>query len=443
MTGPEGGRIRDVSDSKADNDTGEEPIQGSIPALPTVTISREEIAGRSRNLLLLVVRLLFLVLLVSVSMLTIAGRSGGASFQLQTFFGVVLASASIGTIVIVLDAMTPNKRLTSVVGVYLGICFGLIAAVAIGFLLDVVVKALAGDEETAVSVYLGVAKAALALVLCYLSVSVVLTTKDDFRLVIPYVEFARQMRGVRPLAIDTSVLIDGRIDSVGQAGFVDAPILIPTFVLEELQRLADSEDRQKRIRGRRGLDMVATLQQNPYLDVAVEDTRPDGVGVDAMLVRLALDQELRILTNDQNLQRVAEINGLPVLNLNDLAGALRSSAVPGDRMEIEIVKPGETDGQGVGYLADGTMVVVEGGGGRIGTVVIASVTNALQTSAGRMIFAKTEDQKGGTPKPESDKHADSSGESLRAAATRQPKSTGPGPRSDDKRPPRGGRSRRG
>ncbi|MCP4837540.1 MAG: PIN/TRAM domain-containing protein [Phycisphaera sp.] len=432
-----------MSDSKADNDTSGEPIEGSIPALPTVTVSREEIAGRSRNLLLLVVRLLFLVLLVSVSMLTIAGRSGGASFQLQTFFGVFLASASIGTIVIVLDAMTPNKRLSSVVGVYLGICFGLIAAVAIGFLLDVVVKALAGEEESAVSVYLGVAKAALALVLCYLSVSVVLTTKDDFRLVIPYVEFARQMRGVRPLAIDTSVLIDGRIDSVGQAGFIEAPILIPTFVLEELQRLADSEDRQKRIRGRRGLDMVATLQQNPYLDVAVEDTRPDGVGVDAMLVRLALDQELRILTNDQNLQRVAEINGLPVLNLNDLAGALRSSAVPGDRMEIEIVKPGETDGQGVGYLADGTMVVVDGAGGRIGTMVIASVTNALQTSAGRMIFAKTDDQKGGTATPKADKAADSSGKSLRAAATRQPRSKGPGPRADDTRPPRGGRSRRG
>lgn len=443
MTAPEGGRIHHVSDSKADNDSAGEPIEGSIPALPTATVSREEIAGRSRNLLLLVVRLLFLVLLVSVSMLTIAGRSGGASFQLQTFFGVFLASASIGTIVIVLDAMTPNKRLSSVVGVYLGICFGLIAAVAIGFLLDVVVKALAGEEESAVSVYLGVAKAALALVLCYLSVSVVLTTKDDFRLVIPYVEFARQMRGVRPLAIDTSVLIDGRIDSVGQAGFIEAPILIPTFVLEELQRLADSEDRQKRIRGRRGLDMVATLQQNPYLDVAVEDTRPDGVGVDAMLVRLALDQELRILTNDQNLQRVAEINGLPVLNLNDLAGALRSSAVPGDRMEIEIVKPGETDGQGVGYLADGTMVVVDGAGGRIGTMVIASVTNALQTSAGRMIFAKTDDQKGGTATPEADKGADSSGKSLRAAATRQPRSTGPGPRADDTRPPRGGRSRRG
>ncbi|MBC03951.1 MAG: PIN/TRAM domain-containing protein [Phycisphaerae bacterium] len=413
-------------------------VPEDMPA-PSTARSNGETQEGSRNLLLLVVRLLFLVLLVSISMLTIAGRSGDASFRLQTFIGVFLASASIGTIVIVLDAMTPNKRLSSVVGVYLGVCFGLIAAIAVGFLLDVVAQALAGaDGRDAVgSVYLGVTKAVLALVLCYLSVSVVLTTKDDFRLVIPYVEFARQVRGVRPLLIDTSVLIDGRIDSVGQAGFVDAPILITTFVLEELQRLADSQDRQKRIRGRRGLDMVSKLQENPYLDVAIEDTKPDGVGVDAMLVQLALDQEFRILTNDQNLRRVAEINGLPVLNLNELAGALRSSAVPGDRLEIEIVKPGESSGQGVGYLDDGTMVVVDGGGAHVGSVVTSQVTNALQTNAGRMIFARTADA------PARNDPEEDSGDSLRSAATRQPRATGPGPRADGDRPPRGGRPRRG
>ena len=128
-----------------------------------------------------------------------------------------------------------------------------------------------GADDGVVPVYLGVSKAALALVLCYLSVSVVLTTKDDFRLVIPYVEFARQARGVRAIVVDTSALIDGRIDSVGQAGFIDAPIIILGFVLEELQRLADSDDRQRRFRGRRGLDMVARLQQNPFLDVAIDE----------------------------------------------------------------------------------------------------------------------------------------------------------------------------
>jgi uncharacterized protein YacL len=390
-----------------------------------------------RGLLLLVVRLLFLVLLVSVSMLTIAGRSGATEFQWQTVFGVLLASAAVGTIVIVVDAMTPSKRLSSVVGVYLGICFGLLAAVAIGSLVDVVARALSPDDDV-VSVYLGVSKAALALILCYLSVSVVLTTKDDFRLVIPYVEFARQARGVRAMVVDTSALIDGRIDSVGQAGFIDAPVIIPGFVLEELQRLADSDDRQRRFRGRRGLDMVTRLQQNPFLDVAIDDTRPDGVGVDAMLVSLAREQEMRILTNDQNLRRIAEINGLRVLSLNDLAAGLRAAAIPGDQVEIEIVKRGENAEQGVGYLPDGTMVVVEHGASRVGESIVATVTNIVQTSAGRLVFARA-----GT-EPLSDEEAAQArqGSTLREAATRQPKSLGPGPRAEGERSPRGGRARR-
>jgi uncharacterized protein YacL len=390
-----------------------------------------------RGLLLLVVRLLFLVLLVSVSMLTIAGRSGATEFQWQTVFGVLLASAAVGTIVIVVDAMTPSKRLSSVVGVYLGICFGLLAAVAIGSLVDVVARALSPDDDV-VSVYLGVSKAALALILCYLSVSVVLTTKDDFRLVIPYVEFARQARGVRTMVVDTSALIDGRIDSVGQAGFIDAPVIIPGFVLEELQRLADSDDRQRRFRGRRGLDMVTRLQQNPFLDVAIDDTRPDGVGVDAMLVSLAREQEMRILTNDQNLRRIAEINGLRVLSLNDLAAGLRAAAIPGDQVEIEIVKRGENAEQGVGYLPDGTMVVVEHGASRVGESIVATVTNIVQTSAGRLVFARA-----GT-EPLSDEEAAQArqGSTLREAATRQPKSLGPGPRAEGERSPRGGRARR-
>lgn len=425
-------------------DPTEETSSESPSAVPILEPMTEE---RSRNLLLLVVRLLFLVLLVSISLLTIAGTTEGASFRPQTFIGVFLASAAVGTIVIVLDAMTPNKRLSSVVGVYLGICFGLIAAVAIGFLIDVVAKALGGDQtdQGAMTVYLGISKAALALILCYLSVSVVLTTKDDFRLVIPYVEFARQVRGVRPLLVDTSALIDGRIDAVGQAGFVDAPILIPEFVLEELQRLADSSDRQKRIRGRRGLDTVTQLQQNPFLDTAIDRSRPEGVGVDAMLVRMARDQDMRILTNDQNLRRVAEINGLPVLNLNDLGVAVRTTAVPGESMQLEIVKRGESAGQGVGYLDDGTMVVVEGAADSVGGLIEVVVNNALQTSAGRMIFARL--SSGRTPEASPATPSEPPAETetpsdLRSAATRQPRATGPGPRADQDRPPRGGRGGR-
>ena len=390
-------------------------------------------ASRSHRLLLLVVRLLFLVLLVSISMLTIAGRATGPQeFQLQTFLGVLLASTAIGTIVIVLDAMTPNKRLSSVVGVYMGICFGLIAAVAISFLIDTVVNAMGGaDGKT--SVYLGVSKAVLALVICYLSVSVVLTTKDDFRVVLPYVEFARQVRGIRPMLLDTATLVDGRIDSLGQAGFIDAPILIPEFVLEELQALSDSLDRQKRLRGRRGLDIVAKMQQNAFLDVAIDSTRPPGVGVDAMLVEMAREGDLRILTSDLNLRKIAEINGVTVLNMNDVARSLRHASIPGDTIEIELVKTGEEPEQAVGYLPDGTMVVVQGGGQLLGKSVPVVVTNSLQTAAGRMIFARLESAED----PQESNPA--AKRTVARAATNQPKTTGPGPRAGSE--PEGGRGR--
>ncbi len=379
----------------------------------------------SRGLLLLVVRLLFLVLLVAVSMLIFAGEAAGVEFQPQTFLGVFLASTAVGIIVILIDALTPNKRLSSVVGVYLGICFGLISAVAIGALIDVISNALGiADAQGPTPILLAVSKATIALIICYFSVSVVLTTKDDFRLVIPYVEFARQVRGVRPLLVDTSALIDGRIDEVGRSGFIDAPILITSFVLEELQRLADSEDRQKRFRGKRGLDMVGKLQHNPYLDVSIDGSRPEGVGVDAKLVKLARDADFRLLSSDQNLLRVAEIHDVTVLNLNDLASALKTSAIPGDTLVVEIIKAGENPDQGVGYLPDGTMVVVDACAQRLGETLEVSVTNALQTSAGKMIFASI---------PATD--ATNTPRALRDAAVSQPKAKGPGPRGsgDDQR----------
>lgn len=355
-------------------------------------------------------------------MLIFAGEASGFEFQPQTFLGVFVASTAVGIIVILLDALTPNKRLSSVVGVYLGICFGLISAVAIGALIDVIANALGvADAERPVPILLAVSKAAIALIICYLSVSVVLTTKDDFRLVIPYVEFARQVRGVRPLLIDTSAIIDGRIDEVGRSGFIDAPILITAFVLEELQQLADSDDRQKRFRGRRGLEMVSKLQQNPYLDVSIENSRPEGVGVDAKLVKLARDSEFRILSSDQNLLRIAEINDVEILNLNDVASALKTTALPGDLLEVEIIKNGENPSQGVGYLPDGTMVVVDNCVDRIGQTVQVSVTNALQTSAGRMIFANLPGAKDEPRGPQG----------MREAATSQPKAKGPGPKSGE------------
>ncbi len=374
---------------------------------------------QSHKLLLMAVRLLFMVLLVVVTLLTIASeeRRLPQDFDFSTFFGLLIAATALGVIVLVIDTILPNKRLTSIVGVYLGIGAGLLMALALGFLIDVVAEAW-GLSGGRMDTYRGLIKVVIAIVLCYLSVSIVLTTKDDFRMVIPYVEFAKQVRGIRPLVLDTSVLIDGRIESFGTTGFLDAPLIVPQFVIDELQRLSDSGDKMKRARGRRGLTMVGKLQENPYLDVSIDNAEVTGHAVDHMLLEMAKDQNLRILTTDYNLNKVAQIQGVTVLNINDLANTLKSQAIPGETLHIEIVKPGEGPSQGVGYMPDGTMVVVENAASHVGDSVTLTVTNSLQTSAGRMIFGKvTEDA------PHDSDETDGAVSHMAKAATKQPRST--------------------
>ncbi|MHC4275239.1 MAG: hypothetical protein ACYSUR_16445, partial [Planctomycetota bacterium] len=377
-------------------------------APPSVVAEQER---RSQKLLLLVVRLLFLVLLVTVTLLTAASAADRPEeFEFTTLIGLFIGTAAVGVIVLVMDARTPNKRLTSVVGVYLGICVGLIGALAIGALIDVVAEAweLKGGRP---EIYLGLMKVMIAIVLCYLAVSVVLTTKDDFRLVIPYVEFSKQVRGVRPLLLDSSALIDGRVEGLGQTGFLAAPMVVPQFVLDELQTLADSGDKLKRGRGRRGLDIVSRLQASPHLDVSIDDSNVTGLSVDHKLLQMASDQNLRVLTTDYNLDKVAEIQGVPVLNINELAQSLKSQVVPGEAIAVDIVKRGESAQQGVGYLPDGTMVVVEEAADHIGGRIMAIVTNSLQTSAGRMIFGRVAGE---------DEAPAGTVERMAAAATHQP-----------------------
>jgi uncharacterized protein YacL len=378
----------DASIEASSSTTSPEPaaeVRESRFVTPSSEMKREL---RSQKLLMLVVRSLFLVLLVVVSVATLMSEGTRfEDFDPGTFFTVVIVAFAIGLFVLFLDAILPTKRLTSVVGVYLGICAGLLLALAVGALIDVMADAwdLTGGR---MDVYRGLAKVIIAIVLCYLSVSVVLTTKDDFRLVIPYVEFSKQVRGIRPLLVDTSVLIDGRVESLGNTGFIDAPLIVPQFVIDELQQLADSSDKLKRARGRRGLNMLTKLQESPFLDLSLDTTQMTGRSVDHMLLDMAKEQNLRILTTDYNLNKVAQIQGVSVLNINDLANAVKSTAMPGETMSIEIIKAGESPTQGVGYMPDGTMVVVEHAADHIGHSVMLTVTNSLQTSAGRMIFGR-------------------------------------------------------
>ncbi|MHC4991828.1 MAG: TRAM domain-containing protein, partial [Planctomycetota bacterium] len=324
--------------------------------------------------------------------------------------GPFLATLALGIVVVLVDNATPNKQLASVFGIYLGIVAGLVGALAIGALLDLVAESWELNSTRIGQAYIGLTKLAIGITLCYLAVSIVLTTKDDLRVVIPYVEFSKQVRGVRPMVLDTSALIDGRIEGLGATGFLDAPLIVPQFVIDELQTLADSSDKLKRARGRRGLGMVSTLQGDPVVDVTI-DTSDDVVGrsVDHKLLQLAAQQHLRILTTDYNLNKVAQIQGVQVLNLNDLSNAIRSQAIPGETIPVEVVKTGEGEGQGVGYLPDGTMVVIESAADAVGETLNVTVTNSLQTSAGRMIFARRADR------------ADTAGDRMAQAATGQPR----------------------
>jgi uncharacterized protein YacL len=216
---------------------------------------------------------------------------------------------------------------------------------------------------------------------------------------------------VRPLLLDSSALIDGRVEGLGQTGFLAAPMVVPQFVLDELQTLADSGDKLKRGRGRRGLDIVSRLQASPHLDVSIDDSNVTGLSVDHKLLQMASDQNLRVLTTDYNLDKVAEIQGVPVLNINELAQSLKSQVVPGEAIAVDIVKRGESAQQGVGYLPDGTMVVVEEAADHIGGRIMAIVTNSLQTSAGRMIFGRVAGE---------DEAPAGTVERMAAAATHQP-----------------------
>jgi len=189
--------------------------------------------------------------------------------------------------------------------------------------------------------------------------------------------------------LDTSVIIDGRIADITETGFVEGPVLIPQFVLSELQHIADSSDPVKRTRGKRGLEVLHHIQKQADVDVKIIDTDyPSVREVDAKLVELAKEVRGKIVTNDSNLNKVAALQGISVLNINELANSLKPVVLPGEEMNVKILKEGKEMGQGVAYLDDGTMIVVDNGKRQIGRTVDVVVTSVLQTPAGRMIFAR-------------------------------------------------------
>lgn len=231
--------------------------------------------------------------------------------------------------------------------------------------------------------------------LCYLAIIVLTLRQNDLRSALSFLRIGRSGGAVekpdeeRVMLLDTSVIIDGRISDICKTGFLRSTLLVPNFVLQELQHIADSSDPLRRNRGRRGMDVLKYLQQDcpipiRFTEMDVTEVRE----VDSKLVALARDLNCPIMTNDYNLNRVAELQGVTVLNINDLANAVKSVFLPGEELSVKIVQEGREVGQGVAYLDDGTMVVIEEGRDYINSTVEVVVTKVLQTTAGRMIFAK-------------------------------------------------------
>lgn len=303
----------------------------------------------------------------------------------------------LAALVIATDLLVQRKEITTISAVYFGLLLGLL----LGNLLATGLNPIFFDfpmgmdkelpQDTFVRRCLQVM---LSVICCYICISTLLQTKENFRFIIPFIEFSKQTKGTRPLVLDTSVIIDGRIADVCEARFIDSKIMVPRFVLLELQAVADSGDKLKRNRGRRGLDILKRIQNNKEIDFQLHDGLIPGVAeqgkVDERLVQFTKAVGGKVVTNDFNLNKMAQLEGVEVLNLNELANSLKSVALPGEVLMVRIVKNGDQPGQGVGYLEDGTMVVVEQGRNSIGQEAAVVVTSALQTPAGRMVFGRFE-----------------------------------------------------
>jgi uncharacterized protein YacL len=329
-------------------------------------------------MLVFIIRILFFLAMAATGYAF--GQALGTGNELWGMIGFMAAALG----VIFLDALFRRKDISVISAVFFGLIVGVVVSALLGPVLDMY-QATLGKRGV------DVIKIGIATLSAYLAVSLILQTKDDFRFIIPYIEFAKQHKGGRPLLMDTSVIIDGRIADIAETRFIDAPLVVPRFVLRELQSIADSADKLKRDRGRRGLDILNRLQTTRGVDIRIEDApaqAAQGDGVDQMLVRLAAERSGRILTVDYNLNKVATVSGVQVLNVNDLANALKPSVLPGTALEVSLLRAGQEDGQGVGYLEDGTMVVVEDGKDAVGKSVAITVTNVIQKSAGRIIFGR-------------------------------------------------------
>jgi uncharacterized protein YacL len=293
----------------------------------------------------------------------------------------LLIGFGFGWLMIAIDVMLKGFSLRA----FSAITFGLLLGTAVALLIDNSGLFQNTEEKARWMIRLG-----LFLSFSYIGMILAMrSNKEDFSLIIPYVRFSPQNRPDNFLLLDTSVIIDGRIADLIEAKFLEGIVVVPRFVLKELQQVADSNDPIKRSRGQRGLEMLGRIQRNAGIEVKIHDADfPEETGVDAKLVQLAKNIRAKLFTNDYNLIKVAELQSVNCVNLNELARSMRVVLLPGEVLSLKIAREGRDKGQGLGYLADGTMVVVNNAQSLIGQQVDAQVLNTLQTGAGVMIFAE-------------------------------------------------------
>ncbi len=267
-----------------------------------------------------------------------------------------------------------------------------VVAGSLGLIVGLIIASLLGSTLASIPLAGKFLPTLGSLILGYLGLSVAVSKRDEMASLLGSMRLGgrdKNLRSAQPKILDTSVIIDGRIADICQTGFIEGPLVIPGFVLEELRHIADSSDTLKRNRGRRGLDVLNRIQKELAIPVEVYEREVGAnLDVDGRLVKLAKMMGGSIVTNDFNLNKVAELQGVQVLNINELANAVKPVVLPGEEMLVHVVKDGKETGQGVAYLDDGTMIVVDGGKRHIGETIDVLVTSVLQTAAGRMIFAR-------------------------------------------------------
>lgn len=351
-------------------------------------------------MLLWLLRGLFVAIVIGMAIAAYNTFYGAQEGTVGAGLSAALVVLACGGVVLFTDLWERNKQITTLSAMYFGLLLGLLLGWLFSLAIEQYLESLDYDKKSPGFL---VARALITVICCYITISTLMQTKDEFRFIIPYVEFSKQLKGNKPFVLDTSVIIDGRIADLCDTRIIDSRLIVTRFVLQELQGIADSSDKLRRNRGRRGLDILKKLQSNKNIELQMHEGNVpevreagDKARVDERLVLFAKSVGGRVVTNDFNLNKIAQLQGVEVINLNEVANALKTVALPGEFMTIRIVKPGDQPGQGVGYLDDGTMVVVEQGRVHIGNEIPLTVTSVLQTPAGRMIFGRAESTRPGS-----------------------------------------------